>query len=238
MFMFIPTEEQAKEYLGRMAENSDKMIGIDAEQRWLNNHNFNKELNKVERKGMKELMDFLKTSDFYEAPSSTRFHLSVPGGLVQHSLNVYEVMKKLLRKNENGEYCYEVSGKVVETITEENLIIMTLLHDVCKTFFYIPTVKWRKDGNNQWQSYMSYEIKDLNPLGHGDKSVYILNDYIKLEPCELYAIKWHMGFQNEDAKVNLQNAVEKHPIIWALHTADMLASSVMETNSSNKEEYR
>lgn len=46
----------------------------------------------VEREGKDELMEYIRNSDFYMAPASTRFHLSAEGGLLQHSLNVYHCL--------------------------------------------------------------------------------------------------------------------------------------------------
>lgn len=193
-------------------------------------------LSRVERPGMDKLMEYIRKSDFYTAPASTRFHLSVPGGLLQHSLNVYDALRSILSENEDGSFSYNLAGKEVARVSEENVIIMSLLHDVCKTYFYKATEKWRKDENNKWQSYLGYEIEDKMPLGHGEKSAFILDQYITLENCERYAIRWHMGYPAEnEAKYSFQAAIQLKPVVWALHTADALASSLMEDNEGNTE---
>ena len=48
---------------------------------------FEAELGKVNRPGIDKLMGYIRGSDFYTAPASTKFHLSCEGGLLQHSLN-------------------------------------------------------------------------------------------------------------------------------------------------------
>lgn len=51
-----------------------------------------------DRPGFDRLMNYIRKSDFYTAPASTRFHLSCEGGLLQHSLNVYEALIGRLEK--------------------------------------------------------------------------------------------------------------------------------------------
>ncbi len=196
---------------------------------------FETEMAKVTRAGADRLKSYVKKSDFYSAPASTRFHLSVPGGLLQHSLNVLDAFRASLRENEDGTYSYMAAGKNVATITEESMIIMALLHDLCKTNFYTTTMKWRKD-NGQWVQYETYEVNDKVPYGHGEKSVMMIEEFMKLKAEERYAIRWHMGYSESDT-LTLNNAIDKYPIIWALHSADQVASHFMEDNTGNKAAY-
>ena len=181
-------------------------------------------------------MNYIRTSDMYTAPASTRFHLSVSGGLLQHSLNVLDALRDSLRANEDGTYSYMVAGKNVATITEESMIIMALLHDLCKTNFYAVVMKWRKDKNNKWEQYETFEVDDKVPYGHGEKSVMMIEEYMKLQPVERYAIRWHMGYTEADS-LSMNNAIDKYPMIWALHFADTQASHFMEANEGNKLSY-
>ena len=50
-------------------------------------------LRKVNREGIEELINFLEKSDFFTAPASTRFHGNHEGGLAEHSIKVYEILK-------------------------------------------------------------------------------------------------------------------------------------------------
>lgn len=54
---------------------------------------FEKLLGLVKREGLPKLMNYIRNqTDFYRAPASTRFHLACEGGLLQHSLNVYDCL--------------------------------------------------------------------------------------------------------------------------------------------------
>ena len=194
-------------------------------------------LRKTGRKGIDKLIDRLLKSDFFTAPASTRFHLSVEGGLLQHSINVYYALKDLLRDNGDGTYSYVVAGQVAATITESTLITISLLHDYCKIHLYKKNKRNRKNEQGRWEEYDYYDLDERYPLGHGEKSVIMLLQFLRLSAEEIFAIRYHMGF---DANTNANSfgaAVEKYPIIWALHTADMLASRVMEATESNRPAY-
>lgn len=203
--------------------------------RQANINRFETEMAKVSREGMDRLMAFIRKSDMYTAPASTHFHLSVTGGLLQHSLNVLDALRASLTENEDGSYSYEVAGCPVAKISKESVIIMALLHDICKTYFYTTEIRNRKV-NGKWEQYEAFTVKDKIPYGHGEKSVMMIEEYIKLLPVERYAIRWHMGYTEGD-NLSLGNAIDKYPIIWALHSADMQASHFMEANEENKPAY-
>lgn len=204
--------------------------------RQANINRFEAEMAKVKRDGVNKLMNYIRNSDMYTAPASTRFHLSVAGGLLQHSLNVLDAFRESMRKNDDGTYSYMVAGKNVATITEESLVVMALLHDICKTNFYTVVMKWRKDKSNKWEQYETFEVDDKVPYGHGEKSVMMIEEFMKLKPEERYAIRWHMGYTESDI-LSLNNAIDKYPIIWALHSADTKASHFMESVTGNLAAY-
>ena len=91
----------------------------------------------AQRPGMDKLINYIKkNTDFYSAPASTRFHLSCEGGLLQHSLNVYDC---LVAKKENP-----IWQSILAEVSDEKLIVMALLHDLCKANFYIEGTKNQK----------------------------------------------------------------------------------------------
>ena len=55
---------------------------------------FLKLLKQVKREGINELIEFIEKTDFFTAPASTRFHGNYEGGLVGHSMKVYEILKE------------------------------------------------------------------------------------------------------------------------------------------------
>lgn len=91
------------------------------DNRQANINRFEAEMAKVTRDGVDKLMAFIRKSDMYAAPASTRFHLSVTGGLLQHSLNVLDALRANLTKNDDGTYSYEVAGVPAARVTEENV---------------------------------------------------------------------------------------------------------------------
>lgn len=168
----------------------------------------------VQRDGMNDLMDWVEASDFYTAPASTRFHGSYPGGLLQHSLNVYDELKRLL-------HAYpEIK------CSDESAIICALFHDFCKVNFYATEKRNRKNEFGQWESYDAYKVDEKFCFGgHGSKSVFLIQHFIKLTTEEAVAINCHMGaFDNE----NVGKSYEQFPLAWALHIADEAACYIVE----------
>ena len=204
---------------------------------------FEKLLSTVRRDGVEKLLHYIqKNTDFYKAPASTKFHLACAGGLLQHSLNVYEC---LIAKRESS-----VWKDVLKDIPDESLIIIALLHDLCKANFYTEGTKnqktydlekvaaaeaWQRKHDAQgdfiWETVKTYQVDDQLPLGHGEKSVMLIQCYIRLIMQEVMAIRWHMGFSEAKENWNmLGSAMEKYPIVLAIHEADLEASKLLEVN--------
>ena len=130
-------------------------------------------ISQVTRPGAADLLAWLGTTDFFEAPASTRFHGAYPGGLVEHSLNVY----------------YALLGQ--STIREYG------------------------------------GVKDRLPMGHGEKSVYLVMKFMDLTDEEALAIRWHMGAYDDAFRGGsraLNEAQDKCALVLALHHADMQAT--------------
>lgn len=175
---------------------------------------------------LENLYDFLEKTDFFKAPASSNYHGNYEGGLVEHSLSVFQNLK-MLHKLYESEIPYYVSY--------DSMIVTALLHDVCKINFYKSGTKnVKNEETGQWQKEKYYFIDDQIPLGHGEKSVIILQQHITLTSNEIYAIRWHMGGFDDTAKswaggLALSNAMEKCPLLALLHMADLA------TNYINKE---
>ena len=167
---------------------------------------FIKLLKEINREGMDKLIEFLEHSDFFIAPASTRFHGAIEGGLMQHSMKVYEILK-------------EKSGD------SDSVRIIALLHDICKTNFYKVDYRNAKNELGVWEKVPYYTIEDTIPYGHGEKSVMMLSEFIKLTPEERYAIRWHMGFtEPKELYSTIGSAYKKYPIALLVHEADLEAS--------------
>ncbi len=166
----------------------------------------------VKRPGGPELLEWLESTDFFEAPASTRHHGSYPGGLVAHSLNV----------------CQELMASMTCDASTESRVVCALLHDVCKIGVYHPETKRRRDAaTGRWEDYQGYTFRDPFPFGHGEKSVYLISRFIRLTDEEALAIRWHMGAYDDAARGGsrtLSEAMSVSPLVYELHAADMRAS--------------
>lgn len=179
----------------------------------------------ITREGADGLLDYLTNkSDFFTAPASTRFHLAREGGLCEHSLNVYHCLVDYLAR-ERVEELYGLS------YSAESIALVSLLHDACKINCYKPGTRNVKDENGKWQSVPSYTFEDPLPYGHGEKSVYIVNGFVRLSREEAMAIRWHMGFSGTEDVRTVGQALQKYPLAFALSVADMEASYFLEADS-------
>ena len=184
----------------------------------------------VKRPGADKLLAWLETTDFFEAPASTRFHLSCPGGLVEHSIHVYHRLHDLYvserQRAEDQPFIELLNGE------EETIAICALLHDICKANFYTVEMRNRKNEQGQWEKYPFYVVDDQLPYGHGEKSVYIISGFMKLTREEAMAIRWHMGFSGPEDARTVGQAFQKYPLAFALATADMEASYFLENEEN------
>ena len=106
---------------------------------------------------------------------------------------------------------------------------MALLHDLCKVNVYKVSTRNVKDPvTGQWRATPYYEFDDKLPYGHGEKSVYIISGYMKLTREEAFAIRYHMGFSNEDDPRNVGNTFEQFPLALAVSIADTEATYFIE----------
>ncbi|MBQ8341096.1 MAG: HD domain-containing protein [Clostridia bacterium] len=175
---------------------------------------------KIHREGADKLLAYLESSDFFTAPASTRYHGAYFGGLLEHSLNVYDCLcDYLARPRVKEQYGLE--------FPEETVAIVALLHDLCKVDFYVESTRNVKE-DGVWKTVPYYTIDDKLPYGHGEKSVYIASGYMRLTREEAFAIRYHMGFSGEENVNTIGSAFAKFPLAVALFTADMEASYFVE----------
>ena len=168
-------------------------------------------LRSVKREGIDDLIRFIESTDFFTAPASTRFHGDHAGGLVEHSMKVYEILQEKVK-----------NAPIALNTPTETLIIVPLLHDLCKANFYKIDYRNAKNALGVWEKVPYYTIDDTIPYGHGEKSVMMLSEYIKLTVEEKYCIRWHMGFTEPKELYNtLGQAYKKYPLALLTHEADL-----------------
>jgi hypothetical protein len=178
---------------------------------------------KITRAGSAELLEWLKTTDFFTAPASTRFHCACLGGLVQHSVSVYRVMM-------DKHFDPSVDN-------EESFAICGLLHDICKAQFYKESTRnVKNDKTGMWEKKPFYSIEDAYPYGHGEKSVFLIERFLRLKTSEAIAIRWHMGGFDESVKggsFSIGLAWQKYPIAVKLHLSDLESTYLCEKGTSS-----
>ncbi len=173
----------------------------------------------IKRDGAGELLDWLKATDFFTAPASTRYHGAYAGGLAEHSLNVYKcLVHELESEGWRGEY------------SDETIAIVALLHDLCKVNFYKKGIRNVKE-NGQWVTKEIFEVDERFPCGHGEKSVIILQNFLRLTADEIFAIRAHMGGFDTSVKGGeyfIGKIFERSKLALLLHIADMKATYLLE----------
>ena len=177
----------------------------------------------IKREGADRLLTYLEKSDFFTAPSSTRFHCSYEGGLCEHSLNVYDCLKDYLSRD-------FVRNRYNLNPSEEKIAIVALLHDLCKVNTYVVSMRNKKDENGQWVQVPFYEFKEkFNYGSHGGKSIFIIQEFMTLDPEEQVAINCHMGaYDRMPGDFSLNNAYAQFPLALALHIADVESTVILE----------
>ena len=171
----------------------------------------------VTRPGADKLLEWLSTTDFFKAPTSTRFHGACEEGLVMHSLNVYHaLMDRFFEEGDNP----------------ESMAICGLLHDLCKANYYkTGSRNVKNEATGQWEKVPIFMVEDQFPYGHGEKSVYLIERFIRLKPAEAVAIRWHMGGFDDAARGGcraISEAYDAYPLAVKLHLADLTATYLME----------
>lgn len=174
--------------------------------------------------GIDDVISELEEIGFFTAPASMKNHLCYEGGLMIHSLNVYLAAKAIKEGFE------KMRPDVFETISDESLIIASLLHDVCKSRIY------RRKRNAQIEfgkAEYGADYSDL-PVGHGEKSVIMLLLMgLNLTDAEICAIRWHMGAwsivgADSELQQSFRRAGEMYPLVGIIQSADTLAAHILE----------
>lgn len=154
-------------------------------------------------------LDFGTLDDmgFFTSPASTKYHGAYEGGLFDHSL---EVTRRLVELTERLGLKWD---------RPESPYIVGMYHDICKCDNYVWNIETDK------YDYNPYIIVP----GHGEKSVMILQKYLRLTDEEIVCIRWHMGAYEKDPKMwtYYGKAIEEYPNVLYTHTADMIATKII-----------
>lgn len=192
----------------------------------------------VKRDGVDALLKWLVGTDVKVAPASTIYHLCCEGGLIQHSLNVYNRLKKLISveyptmvADANGEM------KQVENAcpySEESLVLVALLHDIAKINYYEIQYRNTKDANGDWVKVPYYSVRKNHFIygSHPMNCAYMVRNFVKLSREEELAILYHEAcFGYNDDKFDTKTVMpvyKKYPLALLLHQADLQATCLDE----------
>lgn len=160
----------------------------------------------------KEFETYLLANGFFSAPASTKYHGNYEGGLFDHSFTVMNILVELSAKNN------------LKWQRAESPFIVGMFHDLCKIDQY------RIDNSEPYTvgEATRYEYRTNTDFkGHGDKSILLLCQHMKLTEEEVMCIRYHMGaFTEKDEWRDYTNAVHRYANVLWTHHADMLASHV------------
>ena len=154
-----------------------------------------------------------KTS-WLTSPASTRFHLNVEAGLLQHSVGVTETL-------------LELRSTLAPEISEESCVIVGLFHDAGKVG--MPGVPRYLPNDNRWQVENRNMAYKINPeevyMGIAVRSLYLVAKYVLLSDTEAQAIVYHDGQYIEDNRCVAQS---EEPLTLLLHWADYWTAHIFE----------
>lgn len=154
------------------------------------------------------LCNWLNELGFFEAPASTKYHLCYPGGLFEHSRNVYiELMKHIDKKK---------------------AFMIAFLHDICKCDAYIPNSKGGYD----------YNADTLLTGHGEKSVMMLYNCPLPVDEEMIACIRYHMGAftTDKDQWRAYTNAIHRYPSVLWTHTADMVAAHIVEVQTEERSE--
>lgn len=180
----------------------------------------------IKRDGLENLLNWLERSDFFVCPASTQYNLPVEGGLCQHSLNVVNNLvelfygKSLNDLTEEDEQIFFENEAGIETI-----VLVALFSSINKANCYVKDFKNVKiNGKWEQQEYWRWDEKFIYS-GRGGKSVYIIQQYMKLWIEEAQAIAFFLaGEDNVFSNVidtTYKKVFENSRLALYLHLAEM-----------------
>lgn len=177
------------------------------------------------RDGSDTLANFMLKRDYFTAPASCHFHCAFYGGLAVHSWGVYQALQDLLSSTKTE-------------MDEESKYLVTIMHDLCKCQYYRNDQwKWFKgeESGAKWEKKFQWTIDDKIPLGHGERSLFILQNFVRVSVEEALSIRHHLGFVDQGAHNRwpsaLHLAFQDFPCCVAAHLADF-TTALTETEMS------
>lgn len=175
----------------------------------------------IHREGIDSLLNYLNTSDYFTAPASAQYHNAYYGGLLNHSLNVFDNLVLLYNT---------YSDKIPTKYTMETLAIIALFHDLCKVNSYqLDYRNVKNETTGKWEKVPYYRFSEKFHFGgHSRKSIFLIERFMRLTEDEAIAINCHMGAFDDDIRKEISSIFSANPLALLLHMADMMATNLTE----------
>lgn len=190
----------------------------------------------ITRPGIDKFITWLDKSDAKIAPASTKYHLSEEGGLIQHSLNVFNRLIRMIK--------YEYGSVEDSPYSQETIALISLLHDVSKVNFYSLEYRNAKNESGTWVKVSYYSVRPEEDRlfygSHSENSVYMLKQFFNLSYEEEIAILYHMNGIDTSTDVftpkNVLTAYKRSTLALLLAQSDMQATAIDEVESTKVDE--
>ena len=191
----------------------------------------------IERDGVDKLLAWLQRSDFFVCPASTQYNLPVEGGLCAHALNVAQILvNRYFGKDIESLTEEDADRKFDGDITLETILIVSLFSSINKVNCYVKDFKNVKNRETQrWeqQEYWRWEETFIYS-GRGSKSVFILQQYIRLYVEEAQAIAFVLAGEDDIfsgvANTTYRKIYESSSLALYLHLAEMEATYYLDNS--------
>lgn len=164
--------------------------------------------------------DWLVQNGFFVKPAAIKHHGNYTGGLFEHSRNVMDILCNMTRLD------------FIHWENPRSPYIVGMFHDLCKIDDYIDEnasdIVVMGTGSPISKEPLWTYNEDKILQGHGDKSIILLSQFMTLTEEEIMCIRFHMGAYETGSWNQYDAAIRKYPNVLLTHTADMLASKVIE----------
>lgn len=165
------------------------------------------------------LMNWIENNtEYLKSPASTKYHLCREQGLLEHSVSVVSTMIK-------------IKGAICPEITNEQCIIVGLLHDLGKVGVpgspqYLENEPTEKQKQYGYKANTPYRINDnLIFMTHAHRSIYLILPRFQLTEEECQAILMHDGYLIQD---NQAYQFRESKLALLLHYADYWSCRYLE----------
>lgn len=183
---------------------------------------FNRMYEFVQRDGKGTLLEHLEEIGYFTSPASTQYHLAKEGGLLEHSVNVTDLMIKIAVPLNQEKALSNDINKFTESI-----VIVGLFHDLGKAGYYgKPNYVENILKSGKRSEAKPYETnKELSNIPHEVSSIHILSQFIGLTEEETFAILYHNGLYTS---VGYGLRGNEQPLQMLLHFSDLWCSRYTE----------